>query len=92
MEIELGSHTDARGREFYNDWLSKKRAETAVAYILSQGIEAERVKAIGYGEHQPLNECKDNVPCTEQQHQINRRTEVTITKLGTPNVEVYWKQ
>ena len=77
--VELGSHTDCRASTEYNDNLSQKRAEAAVAYIVDHGIPQARISAKGYGETKLSNKCKDGVPCTEEEHQKNRRTEVRIT-------------
>jgi len=81
MEIELSSHTDSRGKASYNQWLSQKRAESAVQYIISNGISANRLRAAGYGEAALRNFCSDGMKCTEEQHQENRRTEIKILKL-----------
>lgn len=81
MRIELSSHTDARGSDPYNLRLSQKRADAAVAYLISQGIEASRLVARGYGETKLLNDCGNGVTCTEAEHQRNRRTEFTILNL-----------
>jgi peptidoglycan-associated lipoprotein len=78
--IELGSHTDSRGKDAYNLNLSQKRAESAVQYIISKGIERNRITARGYGETQLLNRCANGVNCTEAEHQLNRRTEFKIVK------------
>jgi outer membrane protein OmpA-like peptidoglycan-associated protein len=78
MIIELGSHTDSRGKADYNLDLSQRRAASAVAYIVSQGIEQDRISAKGYGESTLVNKCKDGVTCTETEHQQNRRTEFLI--------------
>jgi outer membrane protein OmpA-like peptidoglycan-associated protein len=78
IKVELGSHTDSRGSFAYNDRLSQRRAESAVAYIVSKGIDPSRITAKGYGEHQLLNKCADGVPCSEEAHQANRRTEVKV--------------
>lgn len=82
VTIELGSHTDCRGTEEYNRVLSQKRAESAVAYIRSQGIEPGRISAHGYGESQLVNRCDCNEapPCMEAAHQENRRTEFRIVE------------
>jgi outer membrane protein OmpA-like peptidoglycan-associated protein len=77
--VELGSHTDCRASDEYNLNLSQKRAESAVAYIISKGIGKDRITAKGYGETKLLNKCDDGIPCTEIEHQTNRRTEVKIT-------------
>ena len=73
IKIQLSSHTDCRGRDDYNATLSQKRAESAVAYLISRGIESARLVAKGYGESQPAVSC-ECTKCTEDQHQQNRRT------------------
>lgn len=82
MKIELGSHTDCRSSFEYNRALSQRRADSAVAYILNSGINPFRLEARGYGESQLVNhcECEGNVkvPCSEQEHQQNRRTTVQV--------------
>jgi outer membrane protein OmpA-like peptidoglycan-associated protein/tetratricopeptide (TPR) repeat protein len=83
IKVELGSHTDSRGSFSYNDALSQRRAESAVAYIVSKGIDPTRVIAKGYGEHHLLNKCADCVPCSEVAHQVNRRTEIKVL-VGQP--------
>ena len=79
IKIELGSHTDSRGNNDYNQKLSQKRAESAVAYIISKGVSSDRITAKGYGESQLINDCKDGVNCDEELHQKNRRTEFKVT-------------
>ncbi|MFN8277779.1 MAG: carboxypeptidase regulatory-like domain-containing protein [Chitinophagales bacterium] len=84
MEIELSSHTDCRATIKYNATLSAKRAESAVSYIASRGVALSRMIAAGYGESRLVNKCAcegtQMVPCTEEQHQENRRTEFKILK------------
>ncbi len=79
INVELGSHTDCRGSFEYNDKLSQSRAESAVNYIISTGIEKARIAAKGYGERQLINTCADGVNCTPEEHQANRRTEFKVT-------------
>ena len=78
MRIELGSHTDSRATDQYNQILSQRRAESAVAYLVSKGVERDRMLPIGYGESTPRNRCVDDVACTEKEHQFNRRTEFKV--------------
>ncbi len=78
LEIELGSHTDSRGKDNYNLALSQRRAQSAVNYMVSKGISRTRMVAKGYGETQLLNKCEDGVNCTDAQHQENRRTVFTV--------------
>ncbi|RYJ39037.1 OmpA/MotB domain-containing protein [Flavobacterium anhuiense] len=80
--IKIESHTDSRANDQYNLELSDRRAKATRDYIISQGIAPERIEsAIGYGETQLINNCSNGVPCTEAQHQVNRRSEFIITKM-----------
>lgn len=85
MVIELGSHTDCRASYAYNIRLSDNRAKSSAAYIKQRISKPERIYGKGYGETKLVNECecegKKAVPCTEEQHQMNRRTEFRIIKL-----------
>jgi outer membrane protein OmpA-like peptidoglycan-associated protein len=85
--VELASHTDCRGNAKYNQELSQKRAEGVLEYMAAKGIGRNRMKAVGFGESEPRNKCVDGVPCTDQEHGKNRRTEVRIptnSQGGTP--------
>lgn len=75
MVIKIESHTDSRGSDKYNMKLSDRRAKSTQEYLLSRGIAPERIEsAIGYGETQLLNQCSNGVKCTEEEHQLNRRS------------------
>ncbi|MEZ4965200.1 MAG: OmpA family protein [Saprospiraceae bacterium] len=87
LSVELGSHTDSRGNDEYNMDLSHKRALSAVAYIISEGIDSARITAKGYGESQLVNRCRNGVPCSEAEHQLNRRTELRITGISSDSLE-----
>lgn len=82
LNIELSSHTDSRSSDSYNLSLSQKRAKAAVDYLISKGINKNRLKAVGYGETRLLNNCKNDAPCTEEEHAKNRRTEFKIVEVG----------
>lgn len=82
VEIELSSHTDSRGGSRYNKRLSQKRAENAVAYLIREGLPADRLVAVGYGEDAIRNHCTNGKECTEDEHQYNRRTEVKILRMN----------
>lgn len=81
LTIELSSHTDSRAGDQYNLILSDKRAKAAVEYIVSKGIDAKRMRWKGYGESKLINHCKNNVQCSEDEHQLNRRTEFKAIKI-----------
>jgi outer membrane protein OmpA-like peptidoglycan-associated protein/tetratricopeptide (TPR) repeat protein len=81
MKIDIRSHTDSRQTLKYNQKLSDKRAQSTRNYLLKNGIDASRITAKGYGETQLINNCADGVKCSEEQHQLNRRSEFIITNL-----------
>ena len=78
LKIKVNSHTDSRGVDAYNLWLSQKRAEATVDYMISKGISANRLQGEGYGETRLVNDCANGVQCSEEQHQLNRRSEFII--------------
>ncbi len=78
VRVELSSHTDSRASAEYNLKLSQQRADAAKKYIVSKGIAPSRIISIGYGETRLLNRCADGVECSEEEHQLNRRTEIKM--------------
>lgn len=77
--IKLSSHTDSRGSAAYNINLSKRRAQAAVDYLVKNGIPRKQIVAVvSLGEKELANACEDGVECTEEQHQLNRRTEFKV--------------
>jgi len=81
LKVELSSHTDSRGSKRYNQNLSQRRAQSCVDYLIEKGVSKSKIVARGYGESKLVNQCKDGVDCTEEEHQENRRTEVKILGL-----------
>ncbi len=81
LTIEISSYTDSRSSDVFNLTLSQKRAKTAVDYLIFKGINKNRLKALGYGETRLLNNCKNDAPCTEEEHAKNRRTEFKIVEV-----------
>ncbi|KAF2335118.1 OmpA family protein [Flavobacterium daemonense] len=81
MVIEIGSHTDSRGNAKFNEELSQKRANSTREFIIQSGINASRVSAKGYGESVPIIKCKTDDACSEEDHELNRRSEFVIKKL-----------
>ncbi len=82
INVELRSHTDARGKAIYNQWLSQKRANSAVDYLKKTGIASSRLTAVGLGETELLNRCSSGVKCSLKEHQVNRRTEFKVVKIN----------
>ena len=81
MKIDIRSHTDSRASDAYNLALSDRRAKSTLEWIVKQGIERKRLTAKGYGETRLVNGCSNGVPCTEEEHQANRRSEFIIVSM-----------
>ncbi|MEN8927360.1 MAG: OmpA family protein [Flavobacteriales bacterium] len=86
MIVEIGSHTDCRASRRYNEKLSDRRAKSARKYVVSKGIAPYRIFGKGYGETRLLNGCAceptNKSDCSEDEHQLNRRTEFRIVSGG----------
>ena len=80
VKIQVGSHTDSRANDNYNLRLSANRAKSTAAYLVEQGIDEGRISFEGFGETQLTNDCSNGVPCTKEQHQMNRRSEFIVVK------------
>jgi len=83
MKIDVRSHTDSRAPTAYNQSLSDRRNKATIDYLINQGgIDASRLTGRGYGESQLVNNCADGVPCSPEEHQLNRRSEFIIVKIN----------
>jgi len=82
LEIRIESHTDSRGSDDYNMLLSKKRARSSFDYLVSKGIDPNRMLYHGYGETRLLNRCANGVICSEEEHEVNRRSIVKVVRKG----------
>ena len=80
VKIDVRSHTDSRGNDSYNLALSDRRNKSTIKYIIDRGISAGRLTGRGYGETQHVNECSNGVKCSEEQHQLNRRSEFIVVE------------
>ncbi len=81
MKIDIRSHTDSRQTLKYNEALSQRRAKATIDWLVKNGINSNRLIGKGYGETQLVNKCADNVTCSEEEHQLNRRSEFIIIDL-----------
>nr|WP_315171977.1 OmpA family protein [uncultured Flavobacterium sp.] len=85
MKLDIRSHTDCRQTAKYNLALSERRAKSTIEWLVSKGIDKSRLTGKGYGESQLINDCgcepTNQSNCTEEQHQLNRRSEFIITTL-----------
>ncbi|AXT19422.1 flagellar motor protein MotB [Flavobacteriaceae bacterium AU392] len=81
VKIDVRSHTDSRGSEKFNLRLSKRRNASTIEYIINKGeISSDRITGNGYGETQLLNKCADDIECSDEEHDINRRSEFIVIK------------
>lgn len=78
IKIKIESHTDARANDNYNLQLSKKRAMAAFDYIVSKGIDPNRISYFSFGETRLLNHCGNGVICDDKKHEENRRSIVKV--------------
>jgi len=79
MNIDVRSHTDSRAEDSYNMRLSQKRNKATIRYIVKKGgISPDRLTGRGYGETELINNCRNNVDCSEEFHQENRRSEFIV--------------
>ncbi len=91
MKIQLNSHTDAQGKDKYNQELSQRRASSAKRWLIQNGIDVARIRAVGKGETEIRNECTNGVKCDDDQHRFNRRTEFVIIE-GPTTIQIEKKQ
>ena len=81
LHIDVRSHTDSRGSDAYNIALSERRNASTRKWIVEKGgIASERLTGRGYGETQHVNRCSNGVKCSEEEHQLNRRSEFIVLK------------
>jgi len=80
LKMYVDAHTDSRGSDVYNHYLSEKRATSVRDYLKSRGIEPNRLELNWYGEKELANTCTDGMSCEETDHQLNRRAKLKITK------------
>ncbi|WP_425656377.1 OmpA family protein [Tenacibaculum ascidiaceicola] len=74
LKIHIESHTDSRGNDLYNSKLSENRAQATLDWFLKKGIDITRLTAKGYGESELINKCNNQTTCSEDEHQLNRRS------------------
>ena len=72
--IIVEGHTDSTGSDAYNQQLSERRANSVARYLAQRGVNASRIKAIGYGEQRPVASND-----TAEGRQKNRRVEIRIS-------------
>ncbi|NJN42334.1 MAG: OmpA family protein [Flammeovirgaceae bacterium] len=77
VEVEISGHTDSKGPDDYNLNLSQGRSQSVVDYLVSQGIDLNRLTAKGYGESVPID-----TNDTDDGRANNRRVEFTILKVN----------
>ncbi|MEP2059069.1 MAG: OmpA family protein [Maribacter litoralis] len=80
VNIQVRSHTDSRANDQYNQLLSENRANATAEYLIEKGISSDRISYKGYGETTLTNSCDNAVPCSKENHQLNRRSEFIVVE------------
>ncbi|MGI9550913.1 MAG: OmpA family protein [Aurantibacter sp.] len=80
ITLAMDSHADSRASDNYNNALSQRRVKATTKYLVEKGISTDRLLQYHFGERNLVNDCGNDVLCTEAQHQFNRRTEFEIVK------------
>lgn len=79
LVIAIGSHTDRRGTDAYNEKLAERRAKSTFDYLVANGIAEDRIQEYkGYGENKPAIDCDR---CSEKDHQLNRRSMFSVVDM-----------
>ncbi|MGJ8714346.1 MAG: OmpA family protein [Maribacter stanieri] len=80
VNVQVRSHTDSRANDAYNMTLSANRAKATADYLIEAGIPSIRISYEGYGETELNNGCSNGVPCSKENHQLNRRSEFIVVE------------
>ena len=82
MIIQLESHTDPIGSHAYNDRLSQARAKSTYDYLIENGVGLHQIVSYkGFGERMLVNDCTGWDDCTDEELELNRRTEFPILQI-----------
>ena len=82
VKISLSSSTDSRATAEYNEKLSHNRSKSARQYLIDKGVNSKQLAKVSWsGESVLVNDCGDNAPCSEELHQLNRRTEMMVVEV-----------
>lgn len=84
LDLVVASHTDSRASDEYNITLSNNRAKAVTEYLGAKGINPDRVRLEWFGESQLINDCGNGKPCAEENHQLNRRSELVLEAFPDP--------
>jgi outer membrane protein OmpA-like peptidoglycan-associated protein len=84
LDLLVASHTDSRASDEYNITLSNNRAKAVTEYLDTKGISPDRVRLEWFGESQLINDCGNGKPCGEENHQLNRRSELVLEAFPDP--------
>jgi outer membrane protein OmpA-like peptidoglycan-associated protein len=87
LTLRIESHTDVRASYEYNEKLSERRANSATKYLKNKGIETDRISSFWFSKSKLAVNCGDGVPCSESDHQLNRRSELTLHAFSDRNID-----
>jgi len=87
MVIKLEAHTDPVGSHAYNDNLSERRAKSTYEYLIDHGVPKEHIVSYkGYGKRKLINHCTSKRDCTDEELELNRRTEFPIIRMKSGRI------
>jgi len=78
--VDFVVYTDTRGNDMVNILVTEQRAYKITNFMLKHGISYDRISYSGGGEAKIINHCRNDVECTEKEHQVNRRIEFLLYK------------
>jgi outer membrane protein OmpA-like peptidoglycan-associated protein len=93
LKLEIASHTDSRQTLLYNDRLSKNRSMAVFFHLRNKGIAGTRMGVSWYSETKLVTSCPDGVDCTEEQHQLNRRSvlQLKVDRSDVDKIPAAWR-
>ena len=78
VKLEIGAHTESIGDDKKNMVLSIKRATAIAGYLIRNGVDKNQLQVMGYGETQLVNQCSNDITCTQEEHFENHRIELKV--------------
>ncbi len=88
VKLQVNVYTDSRGNSFFNMRNSQTIARRALEFLQHEGVSRRVIQARGFGEEALLNHCGNGIDCSEEEHLVNNRIEITIIDYNSKAVQV----
>lgn len=79
-KLRVNAHTDSRGSNNYNDWLSARRGQRVIDWLVQQGVDVNRIEEHHFGKTKLSNHCTEGTVCSAEQHRENRRCSFEVVQ------------